>query len=196
MRTTAAGGPVVPAGGEASVEHEPAVVLFDDELEAVSQTVAAQQRFRRLLPTNPSESPVPAAALNVAAQLLAREAGVDDAPARARVHSHDGLWVTLYAGRLQHTASDMTASIAVSVDPIGTADRMEVFTHSHGFTPRETDVIVRLSGGGSTRVVARQLGLSEYTLQDHLKAMFAKTATGSRAELLALANGSSPTCAP
>lgn len=179
-------------GGHPSVEHEPAVVLFDDELAAVSQTVTAQQRFRRLLPTNPQDSPVPAAAMNVAAQLLAQEAAVDEAPARARVHSHDGLWVTLYAGRLHHAGSGMPASIAVSVDPIGTADRMEVFTHSHGFTPRETDVIVRLAGGGPTRVAARQLGLSEYTLQDHLKAMFAKTATASRAELIALANGSRP----
>jgi DNA-binding CsgD family transcriptional regulator len=86
----------------------------------------------------------------------------------------------------------MVASIAVAVDPIGPADRIEVFSRSHGLTPRETESLHKLASGASTRIAARQLGLSEYTLQDHLKAMFAKTSTGSRAELIAMATGAGP----
>ena len=178
--------------GDGSTRLDPAIILFDDELAAVSETAAAERSFRRLLPTDPRSSPIPAAAMNVSAQLLAREAGVDDGLPRARFHSHDGLWVTVQADRLQHTNAAMIASIAVAVDPIGPADRIEVFSHAHGLTPRETEALVKLAGGASTRIAARQLGLSEYTLQDHLKAMFAKTSTASRAELIALATGSGP----
>jgi hypothetical protein len=51
----------------------------------------------RLLPTNPGESPVPAAALNVAAQLLAAEEDVDTSAATSRVHAGGGAWVALNA---------------------------------------------------------------------------------------------------
>lgn len=177
------------SAGRAAHPDEPALVLLDDELAAVSSTAAAEQSFRRLLPTEPGNSPIPAAALNVAAQLLAREADVDHGPARSRAHLHDGRWVMLQAARLRHVTEGLSASIAVTVDPIGPIDRIDVFARAHGFTPRETDVIVKLAGGGSTRLVARELRVSEYTLQDHLKAMFAKTATSSRAELIARATG-------
>jgi DNA-binding CsgD family transcriptional regulator len=177
---------------DGSARLDPAIILFDDKLAAVSETSAAERSFRLLLPTDPRSSPIPAAAMNVSAQLLAREAGVDTSPPRARFHSHDGLWVTLQADRLQHMNTSMVASIAVAVDPIGPADRVEVFCRSFGLTPRETQALVKLAGGASTRIAARALGLSEYTLQDHLKAIFAKTSTASRAELIALATGSGP----
>jgi DNA-binding NarL/FixJ family response regulator len=83
----------------------------------------------------------------------------------------------------------MAASIAVTIDSIRLADRVDVFGRAHAFTKRETDVVVELSRGNSTRQAAHQLGLSEYTVQDHLKAIFAKSSTSSRAELIARASG-------
>jgi DNA-binding CsgD family transcriptional regulator len=40
-----------------------------------------------------------------------------------------------------------------------------------------------------TRHLARRLHLSEHTVQDHLKLIFAKTSTGSRVQLLSRAFG-------
>jgi DNA-binding CsgD family transcriptional regulator len=142
------------------------------------------------LPTDPRDAPIPAAALNVAAQLLASEQDVDSSPAHSRMHSHAGAWVTLQAARLRPSGSTMAASIAVTIDAIGLVDRVDVFGRAHGFTKREADVVVELSRGDSTRLTAKRLGVSEYTVQDHLKKLFAKSATASRAELIARASGS------
>ena len=175
-------------GPESVDDRGPALVLLSDDLSLVTETPAAEQSLRRLLPTDPRDAPVPAAALNVAAQLLAHEGGVDASPARARMHSHGGAWVTLQAARLR-SSDAMAASIAVTIDSTGLGDRLDVFSRAHGFTKRETEVVVELARGDSTRLVAQRLGLSEYTVQDHLKNVFAKSATSSRAELIARASG-------
>jgi DNA-binding CsgD family transcriptional regulator len=168
----------------------PALVLFDDELSAVGETPAAEHSFRRLLPTNPGESPIPAAALNVAAQLQAAEEGIDASAATSRAHAGGGTWVALNAARLQTSGQDITASIAVTVDPIALSDRVDIFSRATGLTPREADVLVEISRGNATRSIARELGISEYTVQQHLTAIFAKSGSASRAELVARACGS------
>jgi DNA-binding NarL/FixJ family response regulator len=179
-----------PAGAD---DRGPALVLLDDNLRPVTETPAAEQSLRRLLPTDPRDAPVPAAALNVAAQLLASEQGIDSSPPHSRMHSHGGAWVTLQAARLRASGASMAASIAVTIDSIGLADRVDMFGRAHGFTKRETDVVGELSRGNSTRQAAQRLGVSEYTVQDHLKAIFAKSSVSSRAELLARTSGSATT---
>jgi DNA-binding CsgD family transcriptional regulator len=174
-------------------DRGPALVLLDDDLRPVTQTPAAEQSLRRLLPTDPRDAPIPAAALNVAAQLLASEQSIDSSPPHSRMHSYRGAWVSLQAARLRPSDTTLAASIAVTIDSIGLADRVDMFSRAHGFTKREADVVVELSRGHSTRLTARRLGLSEYTVQDHLKAIFAKSSTSSRAELIARASGTAAT---
>ncbi|HEX3546271.1 MAG TPA: helix-turn-helix transcriptional regulator [Mycobacterium sp.] len=168
----------------------PALVLYDDDLNAVGETPAAIHSFRRLLPPNPGDSPVPAAALNVAAQLLAANQGVDASEATSRVHAGGGVWMTLTAARLQASSPGTPSLIAVTVDPITLTERVDVFSRATGLTPRETEVLVELSRGNSTRRIAGELRVSEYTVQEHLKAIFAKSETASRAQLVARACGS------
>jgi DNA-binding NarL/FixJ family response regulator len=168
----------------------PALVLFDDDLNAIGETPTAEHSFRQLLPTRPGESPVPAAALNVAAQLLAAEEGIDRSAAISRAHAGGGAWVALNAARLHASGQEIAASIAVTVDPITLADRVDVFSRATGLTPREAGVLVELSRGSATRRIARGLGISEYTVQQHLTAIFAKSGSASRAELVARACGS------
>ena len=69
------------------------------------------------------------------------------------------------------------------------AEGRDMFCRSHGLTGRETEVLRHLVDGHDTRAVARFMSISELTVQDHLKAMFAKTATSSRRELLAASLG-------
>ena len=158
------------------------VLLLDGDLSLRRQTPHADEALRALLPTEESRRPVPAAAYNVGAQLLAVEAGVDGHPAAARAIAAPGRWISVEAARLGD-------EIAVTIGPLDPLGRTELCSRAFGLTPRETSVLERLSAGDDTRHAARHLGVSENTVQDHLKSVFAKTGARSRGELLALARG-------
>jgi DNA-binding CsgD family transcriptional regulator len=51
-------------------------------------------------------------------------------------------------------------------------------------SPRERQVLLLLLGGDSQKQVASKLGLSPYTVGDHLKEIYRKLGVVSRAELL------------
>ena len=51
-------------------------------------------------------------------------------------------------------------------------------------------LVRHLATRSDTRELARRMRLSEHTVQDHLKSVFAKTGTRSRRDLLARALGS------
>lgn len=158
----------------------PVVLLLSAELAVLGQTPPTSDYLRTLVPT--AGEPVPAAAYNVAAQLLANEAGVDANPPSARVHLADGRWLTLRAARI---GSD----IAVSIEDSSPAERLSVFVRAYGLSERESDLLRHLAGGSDTRDVAGRMHLSEHTVQDHLKSIFAKTSTRNRRTLLARALG-------
>lgn len=56
---------------------------------------------------------------------------------------------------------------------------------AHALTPRERDVARLLLRGDTNADVARTLAMGVYTAKDHVKRVFAKTKTSSRAELAA-----------
>ena len=94
--------------------HTPLVLLLSPELTIRAQTPETHDYLRRLLPPPPERSPIPAAAYNVAAQLVATEAGVDDHPPSASVHLADGVWITLRAARIARQPSGGRAVISQS----------------------------------------------------------------------------------
>ena len=61
----------------------------------------------------------------------------------------------------------------------------EVIMAAHGLTPREAEIARWVLGGNSTRQIATGLTLSAYTVQDHLKSIFAKFGVATRGELQA-----------
>jgi DNA-binding CsgD family transcriptional regulator len=170
---------------EAGVRATPmgqAVLLLGPELTVRHQTPQAESDLRALLPTEESRRPVPAAAYNVAAQLLAAEAGIDSHRPMARTTITPGRWISVQAARLGQ-------DIAVTLGPVEQRERWSLFCRAHGLSDRETQVVVCLAEGDDTHALAARLHLSEHTIQDHLKAVFAKTAVNSRRELLARARG-------
>ena len=165
----------------------PVVMVHDDELRIESQTPASEEWLRLLLPPVAGENVVPAAAYNVAAQLIAHEAKVDANRPMARVHLSDGVWVTLRAARL--TSSNSGGSIAVTIEESSAIERIEVFARAFGLTRRETELLELLPGVVDGADLARRLYISEYTVQDHFKSIFAKTGAPNRQTLLARAAG-------
>jgi DNA-binding CsgD family transcriptional regulator len=158
------------------------VLLLDHDLSLREQTPEAEDALRCLLPTEQSRQPVPAAAYNVASQLLAVEAGIDAHPPRARALAAPGRWISLEAARLGD-------GIAVTIGPIEQSERCSLFCRAYGLSARETDVVVRLAEGHDTRAVGEGLHVSRHTVQDHLKSVFDKTGVRSRRELLARMRG-------
>ncbi|MCO4772472.1 MAG: helix-turn-helix transcriptional regulator [Deltaproteobacteria bacterium] len=74
------------------------------------------------------------------------------------------------------------AVIVERVRPYRLADRL---VRAYGLTPRERDVAGGLSRGWSTRQIAFELDLADYTVQDHLRSIFDKVGVRSRKEVLA-----------
>ena len=199
----------------------PVVLLLSGSLELLDQTPRTDAHLRLLLPTSPGAAPVPAAAFNVAAQLLAVEADVDNGPPTARAQLAGPEWISLRAARLASPGPpgnpgqrDRTGQadepgtgqrdgagspgdagqpdggrIAVTVEPVALAGRIELYGRACGLTGRERELLHRLARGADTRQLAREMRLSPHTVQDHLKSVFAKTGCGSRGVLLARALG-------
>ena len=180
-------GTFTPAG---PVPAGPAVLLLDGDLAPRTGTPGSDTHLRALLPTPPDRSPVPAAALNAAAQLLAVEAGIDAHPPHARLPLASGAWVGVRAARLDAGSTGSgDPAIAVTIERAGPADRRAVFGRVAGLSHRERELLDVLAAGADSRGAARALGIAEGTVHDHLKSVFAKTGARGRHELLARVAG-------
>lgn len=164
----------------------PVVLVLSPRLEVKAQTPDTEAYLRALVPPDDDRRPIPAGAYNVAAQLLAVEAGVDLHQPSARVHLTGGVWMTLRAARVD-ASGDLAAEqdIAVTIEPTPPAERRSLFARSHALTPRETELVEYLAQGADTRTISQELFVSEHTVQDHLKSVFAKTGVRNRRTLLA-----------
>jgi DNA-binding CsgD family transcriptional regulator len=163
----------------------PAVLLLSPDLSVLGLTPQTEGYLRALLPPSQGNAPIPAAAYNVAAQLLAVESLVDTNSPSARVHVADGLWVTLRAARIGPAADANHRDIAVSIELTTPADRTTLFSKAFGFSQREDELLHHLVEGADTRELASRMFLSEHTVQDHLKSIFDKAAVRSRRSLVA-----------
>src|SRR5260370_1249294 len=131
-------------------------------------------------PAADAPPPIPASAYNVAAQLLAVEADIDQNPPSARVHLSHGLWVTLRAARIGDTGPAAERDIAVTIEETSPPERVALFARAFGLIPRENELLGHLASGTDTRELARRMFLSEHTVQDHLKSILAKTSAPNR----------------
>jgi DNA-binding CsgD family transcriptional regulator len=161
----------------------PAVIVLGPDLVVHSQTDDAAEALFRLLPPDEPMTPIPAAAYNIGAALMAQEEGIAVGEPWSRVHLGANRWVTVRASRLG-------ADIAVSIEPSTPAERMDLFARAHGLSSRESQVLTLLGIGLDSREIAGQLFLSEHTVNDHVKAALAKTGARTRQVMLARATGS------
>ena len=63
----------------------------------------------------------------------------------------------------------------------------QLVLETFGLSAREREIATLVVRGLSTNAISERLFLSPWTVQDHLKAIFDKTSTGSRRQLRALA---------
>jgi len=162
----------------------PAVVVLTPDLAVRSQTAWAGEALFRLNPPDDPVPTVPAAAYNVAAALVAHEAGVPVGEPWSRVHLGAGRWVTLRADRMTASPGSEEGDIVVTIQVSTPQERREVFALAHGLTPREREVLAEVSRGTDSHAIAAKLFISEHTVHDHVKSVLAKTGTAGRQALL------------
>jgi len=194
--------------------HHPFTGQDADDLRQLSAPLAAALRGHHLGPRGPSADPEPAGAVLVdrdgrtrasdeACAWLERladpgEGGAvaDDlmrmvwelaeaafragTPPVARARAASGDWLVGSASRVD------ADQVAVVLRPGDVGSVVPAFARWAGFTRREASVLLLLAEGRTSRGVARELDISPYTVDDHLRALYRKAGVRGRDELLAL----------
>lgn len=178
-------GLVADAGARLDDDHlvrGPAVLVVGRDDAVVQASAAAQDRIADLGGTTWGQLPSPVAAIVAAARAMAT--GRSDVVPRLRVRARSGRWLVVHASPLA-TADGAATQVAVTIEEAGPADVVPLVVAAFGLTGRERDVLAAVVQGASTQEIARQLHLSPYTVQDHLKVIFEKAGVRSRRELIA-----------
>ena len=114
----------------------------------------------------------------------ARSAAASETPdqlARATARTRSGRWLVVRASML---GDGPAARVAVTLEPMRSPELAPSIAAAYGLTERERAVTQLVAQGLRTHEIAHRLHLSPWTVQDHLKAIFAKTGVGSRGELV------------
>jgi DNA-binding CsgD family transcriptional regulator len=156
----------------------PAIVVLGEDLTPESFTPGAQ-RWLQDLPA-PERGELPASVLSVAQVALAWQGAEPREPATARVRSPGRGWVMLHGQLLAGSRRRVAVTIQLADPNRITPLLMAVY----GLTRREEQVTRHVLRGDSTAEIAGSLCVSPYTVQEHLKHIFAKTSSRSRRELV------------
>jgi DNA-binding CsgD family transcriptional regulator len=101
---------------------------------------------------------------------------------QARVQTASGGWVVLQGSRL---IGDEDDEVVVTIEPASGHHLVGMLLAAYGLTTREREICLEIISGHTTAEIADRLSISPHTIQDHLKAAFAKVGVRSRGELVA-----------
>jgi len=171
---------VMPAGtGSIPSASVPGMLVLDHGLRLVSWTASARA-WIDVLPSAwlfAAWGMLPSVIYPAATLARSTEAG----RSHALLRTVDGRWLTIEAARLE---GEREGEIAINLRAATRAETFQLLCRIYSLTHRECDVVEAVVAGLDTRGVARKLCISTYTVQDHLKSVFAKTEIHSRRELL------------
>ncbi len=106
--------------------------------------------------------------------------------ARAVLLSQTGSWIALHASGLRTTGVGPEDRIAIIIEAARPVELNDLVAEAYGLTPREREVTTLITTGLANKQIAQRLGVSRYTVEDHVKSVFAKTAVPNRGSLVAL----------
>lgn len=104
-------------------------------------------------------------------------------PLTTQTLTADGTWLSVRTAPLDGPGE--RPDVVVTVEPTSRLALSRLALAAHGLTAREEDVALQVLQGANTRDIAAALHLSPYTVQDHLKTIFAKLGVSSRREMTA-----------
>ncbi len=163
----------------------PGLLTLDDELRTTA-TSPAGQRWLAELRESESEwmGPLPQsvyAVVNRLRNLEQLDRPLADLMPRVRVRLGSGQWLSVQASRLH---GEVGERIAVILEPASQREIAPLIVSAYGLTRRESEVAGLILQGLSTKEIAASLVISPGTVNEHVKAIFAKTGVHSRRELV------------
>ncbi len=177
-RALLAGEAVDPEGPRA-----PGLIVLSGNWEVESTTPGVEHWLAELPDGDWDAGKLPSSVLAVAGRAL-RTAEHPDEPGQvavSRVLSRSGTWVVLHGASL---VAGGARRVAVIVEPAHPARIAPLLMSAYGLTEREQQVTRLVLQGSSTAEIAARLVVSAYTVQQHLKSVFAKTGVRSRRDLV------------
>jgi DNA-binding CsgD family transcriptional regulator len=165
--------------GSLAVDDWPAVLVLSVDDRVVSCSELGERVLAELAdvgPPDPEKLPIVIRAV----ALRARRPQEPGRPASAGARTRSGQWLTI-----RGTVLDGGRSVALVIEPTRTNEASSLIFTSYGLSAREREVADGVLRGRSNEDVGEELGITAYTVQDHLKSIFDKTGFSSRKELAA-----------
>jgi DNA-binding CsgD family transcriptional regulator len=156
------------------------VVILDASGSVTSVNDAAERWLAQIPESDwPSSCQLPLPLLAAAA--TAGHAEEHPAPA-VRLRTVRGDWLSVHASPLHGGGEQSTVLI---LEEPGPGELTSLILASHGVTGAQARVVALVLRGYSTKQIVSQLAISQYTIQEHLRAVFDKLGVRSRQELAA-----------
>ena len=172
------------AGSLGSVDEggAPGLVVLSQSNDIEAVTAPARAWLAEIIDVSPEPGRLPLALVGLAD--LARRAAAGDVPdlARSRIPLRTGGWLVAHGCVLEGGAP---GRVAVTLTPARQPQIAEIIVDSYRLSPREREITRLVLTGLATYEIARSLAIAPYTVQDHLKSIFAKVGVRSRRELVA-----------
>jgi DNA-binding CsgD family transcriptional regulator len=156
----------------------PGTLILDPELRPSSWTPAVRDWLVEL--TGSGEE-LPPAFFELGTRVLTPPELSTGLPASVRIRTQTGRWAAIEAARLE--GADRGA-VAITVRAATADEVFDLLCRTYDLSRREREVVALVLDGLATKQLAQALYISPYTVQDHLKAIFAKTGVNSRGELI------------
>lgn len=173
--------------GAASIDCTPSgpgMLIVDNDLNVITMTSNAERWLEELTDGCPGLPDAIRSVVGYVRQLHGSDTRQDRVP-RARVRGSSGRWLTVHASLVRETSSSGCAHTAVIIEEAKPSEIAPLILRAYGLSPRESRVTSLVLQGLSTKEIAAEIYLSPYTVQDHLKEIFAKAGVRSRRELVA-----------
>jgi DNA-binding CsgD family transcriptional regulator len=100
-----------------------------------------------------------------------------------RARGQSGRWYTIRGALTEPDGSRSNAIVLIA--PVSRAEVAPLLARLYGLSPREREVLALVARGCSTKEIAGQLGISSYTVQEHLSHASDKVGVRGRRALLA-----------
>lgn len=168
---------------QAGLVHGPATLIVDLD-DRVQQISMGTSELLDALTDQAHRSPAASIVRSLVEAARRYADGDSSALPRARLRSPSGQWLLAQAAPLW-TDDAPSGAVAITISEARPPEILGLLSSTFGLTARERDVTQLVLAGNDTKTIAKRLAVSAYTVQDHLKAIFAKADVRSRRELMA-----------